>query len=108
MSEESLIKIEGLTRDVRNLERRVGNVEDMVENMNELTTSVRVLAVNMEQMAIDQKRLLDNLEKDSERIKNLEMQPAENWKTMLKIVLTTITSTLVGAGLGAIIASASL
>lgn len=108
MSDEGLIKVEGLSRDVRNLERRVGNVENMVENMNELTTSVRVLAVNMEQMATDQKRLLDNLERDSERIKILEMQPAENWKTVLKVILTTVTSTLIGAGLGAIIASTSL
>lgn len=108
MSDEAMIRLEGLSRDVRNLEHRMDSVEDMVENMNELTTSVRVLAVNMEQMALDQKRVADNLERDSERIRNLEMQPADNWKAATRTILTTVLSALVGAGLGAIIATTSL
>lgn len=103
-----MIKLEGLSRDVKNLEHRMTNVETMVDNMNELTTSVRVLAVNMEKMASDQKRVADNLEKDSERIRILEMQPAENWKSAVRSVITTLMSALVGAGLGAIIATTSL
>lgn len=108
MGDEGLIKLEGLSRDVKSLEHRMNNVEDMVENMNELTTSVRVLAVNMEQMATDQKRLVDNLERDSERIRTLEMQPAENWKTVLRTGLTTVVSALVGAGLGALLATTTI
>ena len=108
MSDEAMIRLEGLSRDVRNLEHRMDSVEDMVENMNELTTSVRVLDVNMEQMALDQKRVADNLERDSERIRNLEMQPAENWKSAMRTIISTVISALVGAGLGAIIATTSL
>ena len=108
MSDEAMIRLEGLSRDVRNLEHRMDSVGDMVEKMSELTTSVRVLAVNMEQMALDQKRVADNLERDSERIRNLEMQPAENWKSAMRTIISTVISALVGAGLGAIIATTSL
>lgn len=107
MSEDAMVRIEGLSKDVKSLEYRMDAAEKTLQNISELTTSVKVLAVNMEQMATDQKRMADNLEKNSERIRTLEMQPAETWKLVIKITLTTIVGALVGAGIGMFITAAT-
>lgn len=72
---------------------RIGELEATVKQISELVASVKVLAVNMENMTTEQKRT-------SERLSDLEKQPAKHWEA----VVAGIIAAIVGA-LGTAIAS---
>lgn len=72
------------------IEHRVKDLETIQKNMNELIISVNKLAFNMEGMLEEQKD-------QGERIKNLEKEPADTWKSLKKTMLTAVVSAIAGA-----------
>lgn len=73
-----------------NVEHRVKNLESMQNSMNNLIRSVDKLAFNMEGMLTEQKR-------QGERLKKLEQEPADDWKSMRRTIITTIVGVISGA-----------
>lgn len=72
------------------VEHRVKALETMQKSINELAMSVNKLAFNMERMLSEQRD-------QGDRIKNLEKEPADTWKTFKKTILTSIVSAVAGA-----------
>ena len=70
-------------------EHREQDLEDKQEKIQELTISVKELALSVKTMAETQ---VDQ----GKRIKTLEDVPANNWKDVMKTVVTVIASTIVG------------
>ena len=76
---------------------RIGNLENQTQTIQSLALSVDRLATSMDRMAQEQAE-------QGERLKALEQEPADNWKSIKKTVWTTIASVLAGAlATGAII-----
>lgn len=69
---------------------RIGNLEHQTQTIQNLAMSVDRLATSMDRMAREQTE-------QGERLKALEREPADSWKSVKKTILTTIASVLAGA-----------
>ena len=79
---------------------RIAALEKQTEVIQQLAMSVDRLATSMDRMAQEQAE-------QGERLKALEQEPADSWKSVKKTILTTIASVLAGALVtGAIILAA--
>lgn len=90
MDIEVVKKLENHEQRIFSNEHRIKALETIQKNMNELVISVNKLAYNMEGMLQEQRE-------QGERIKNLEKEPADTWKTFKKTILTAVVSALAGA-----------
>jgi uncharacterized protein YoxC len=97
-------RVVGLDKDVKSLEHRMDKVEELCQNVNKLATSVQVMATNMQQMVKEQQRLADIQQSAEERIRSLELEPAEAWSNAKKSIISCVISTLGGVLIGSIIA----
>lgn len=68
--------------------RRLDKLEEITEKINNLAESVSKLAVVMESMQKE-------LEKHGRRLEAIEQEPAENWKSAVKTVITVLISAVV-------------
>lgn len=76
---------------------RLNNLENQTQTIQSLALAVDRLATSMDRMAKEQTE-------QGERLKALEREPSESWKSVKKTILTTIASVLAGAlATGAII-----
>lgn len=69
---------------------RIAALEKQTEVIQQLAISVDRLATSMDRMAKEQTE-------QGERLKALEREPADNWQSVKKTLLTTIVSVLAGA-----------
>ena len=76
-------------------EHRIADLELLQKQIYDLTISVKELAMSVKNMVEEQKE-------QGEKIKKLESQPAENWNTLKKTILTSVISTVIGAVLSAL------
>lgn len=97
------ITLESVKKDVEELEYRIEKIEVLSANINRLVTSVEVMATNMKSMAQEQHRLADAQDKADERIRSLEMHPAEQWDIAKRTVWTCVLSGVCGAVIGAVL-----
>lgn len=67
---------------------RLQKLEDVVTNINELTVAVKELAVNMASMQRE-------LEKQGKRLEAIEAEPADNWKHLIRTILTVVVTAVV-------------
>lgn len=84
--------------------RRIAVLEENVKEIHSLTVSVERMAVNMENMlnAIERQGTL--IEKQNERIDDIEKEPAKDQKEIKMEIIKTIISALVGAAVVAVVA----
>lgn len=75
--------------------KRLENLEDTTQRINDLVVSIKELSVNMAAMQTTLKTLTD-------RLTNLEEEPAENWKKAVWLVIAAVLGAAVGAGLRSI------
>ena len=75
--------------------KRIENLEDTTQRINDLVVSIKELSVNMAAMQTTLKTLTD-------RLTNLEEEPAENWKKAVWLVIAAGLGAAVGAGLRSI------
>lgn len=75
--------------------KRLENLEDTTQRINDLVVSIKELTVNMSSMQSTLKALTD-------RLTNLEEEPAENWKKAVWLVIAAVLGAAVGAGLRSI------
>lgn len=68
--------------------KRLDKLEEITEKINNLAESVSKLAVVMESMQKE-------LEKHGKRLEAIEQEPAENWKSAVKTVITVLISAVV-------------
>lgn len=67
---------------------RISKLEDIMDSINKLTVSVREMAVTMTAMKEEQKR-------QGDRLDQIEAEPADRWKNMVKTVITVVVSAVV-------------
>ena len=68
--------------------KRLDKLEEITEKINNLAESISKLAVVMESMQKE-------LEKHGKRLEAIEQEPAENWKSAVKTVITVLISAVV-------------
>ena len=76
---------------------RIDKLEQDNAALHQLATSVAVMAENIEALNVQ-------LKEQGKRLEAIERQPAQNWETFRKTVLTSIVSTLAGGAVGALLA----
>lgn len=84
--------------DEHNRQRK--RIERLEANMRETTS----IAASVEKLATNMEAMLKEQEKQGERLDTLERQPAQNWYTVTRTILTTVVSTLTGGVIGALTA----
>lgn len=67
---------------------RLDRLENLMESINDLTASVRELATNMRAMQREQER-------QGKRLDEIEDEPADKWRTLVKTILTVAVSAIV-------------
>ncbi len=97
-TEEIAVKFEDHEHEIKSLKHRVANCEEQQTTLHKLVNSVDVLAVNMKHMAEEQKRQCEHIEK-------LEKEPVEDYKHYKRLVIGCVITTLLGAVLGAVLAT---
>ena len=73
----------------RRINHRLGKVEETIGEINRLTLSVQSLAESVQRMCKEQER-------QSERLQTLEGRDGENWRIVVKYVLTGLAGALAG------------
>lgn len=68
--------------------RRLEKLENIMDTINELTASVQLLAVRMEAMQKE-------MEKQGARLETIEREPAENWRSVVKIVISVVVTAVI-------------
>lgn len=68
--------------------KRLDKLEEVMEKINNLAESVARLAFSMEQMNKE-------LEKQGTRLEAIESAPAENWRAVVKTVVTVVVTAFV-------------
>lgn len=91
--EERVVEVDQRSRSNT---KRIDKLEDTTAVIHEMTVSVKLMGQNVE-------RLVKEIEKQGERLTNLEMVPARQWSSVKKTVFTSLTSTLAGGLVGAIV-----
>lgn len=94
-NEEVAVTLANHDNRIRVSEHRIEDLEQSQKQMYDLTISVKELAMSVKSMVEEQK-------KQGDRISKLEEEPAENWKSLKKTVITGIVSTLIGAVISAL------
>lgn len=84
--------------------RRIGVLEENVKQINALTVSVEKMASNMEHMLEAIERQGNLIEKQNDRLDNIEKEPAKDQKEIKMEIIKTIISALVGAAVVAVVA----
>lgn len=84
--------------------RRIGALEESVKQINALTISVEKMASNMEHMLEAIERQGNLIEKQNDRLDDIEKEPAEAYKDVKTEIIKTIISALVGATVVAVVA----
>lgn len=96
--EEIALKFNNHDHEIDSLKHRMKDCEQEQGVLHKLVNSVDVLAVNMKHMADEQK-------KQGEHIEKLENEPKEDFKHYKRLVVGCVITTVVGAVLGAVIAT---
>jgi predicted nucleic acid-binding Zn-ribbon protein len=96
--EQIAVKFEDHEHEIKSLKHRVTKCEEQNNTLNKLVSSVDVLAVNMKHMADEQKSQREHIEK-------LEKEPAEDFKHYKRLVIGCAITTIVGALIGAVLAT---
>lgn len=73
----------------RRINHRLSKVEETIGEINRLTLSVQSLAESVQRMCKEQER-------QSERLQTLEDRDGDNWRTLMKYLLTGIAGALAG------------
>lgn len=95
--QEVAIKLTEHENRIKVSEHRIADLESQQKQIQELTMSVRELAISV-------KNLTDEQKTQGERIKAIEIEPANKWKHMSRTIITALVGGLIGAGLTAIFA----
>ena len=98
MGEQDIIlKLNDYGHEIAMLKDRMENCERTQESIHSLTLSVHELALNIEHIAKTQ-------DIHGNRLTALEKEPAETWKEYKKVVISCITTGVIGIILGALFA----
>lgn len=89
------VALAGNEKDIKSLKHRVASCESQNETIRTLALSVNRLAVNMEYMLTEQKE-------QGQRLTALEKAPAEGFRNFKNTVIGCVTSSVLGALLGAL------
>lgn len=73
----------------KRINHRLGKVEETIGEINRLTLSVQSLAESVQRMCKEQER-------QSERLQTLEGRDGDNWRTLMKYLLTGLAGALAG------------
>lgn len=92
-NEEVAVTLAEHEKEIGSLKHRMRNAEDITKSLNDLTISVHELTMNM-------KQTLDRLESHADRLRTLEAEDGNNWKSFKKILWTAVASGLAGAVVG--------
>lgn len=76
--------------------KRIDALEKITGQMNTLIISVEKMAVNMENMLAAIERQGTLIEKQNERLDDIEKGPADNYKQIKMLIITTIVGAIVG------------
>ncbi len=96
MTQEQLsIKVAEHEVKVKALEHRMKDVEDKQESINALAISVNELATNMRYMVEEQRS-------QGDRLKQLEVEPAESAKHYRRLIIGSILTAIAGLVIGAL------
>lgn len=93
---EVAVKVEVHDHDIESLKYRVNDLELQSKAIQELAISVNRMAVSMENM-------LQELNRQGERLEVLERMPAETGKLVKTAIITALTGSIVGAMMTAIL-----
>lgn len=68
---------------------RIDALERVVERINDLTGSIKEMTVSMRTMQTE-------LAKQGEKLDAIEAEPADNWKSLTRTIITVAASAIVG------------
>lgn len=95
-NEEVVTKLTAHEHEIKSLKHRVDEQEEQSKTIQELVISVKEWAINT-------KNMMEEQQKQGQRLEKLEQQPAEKWNTATKTVITSIVSTIAGGAAAALI-----
>lgn len=78
-----------LEESCRSAHRRINELHEAQKNMNELISSVSTLATN-------QGNMKEQLDKVSENVETIMMQPAKRWDAVLTAIIGAVAGIIVG------------
>lgn len=88
--EEIAVRLEAHEHEIKSLKHRMDDQEEQTKTLNDLVISVKELALNM-------KNMIDEQQRQGNRLYKLENEPADSWKGAKKTAAAAVISTVAGA-----------
>lgn len=82
---------------IENHKTRLGVVEDKLTELGSILSSLQSLTLSVNKLAINMESMLGVQKEQSARLKALEDEPAEQWNSAKKTLLTSVVSAIAGA-----------
>lgn len=76
--------------------RRIAELEENVKEIHKLTVSMERMSANMQSMLEAIERQGNLIERQTSRIDDIEKEPADNYKQIKTLIITTIVSAIIG------------
>ena len=73
---------------MQNLDRRLSKVEELSDKLSEMAVTMQGMLVTLQNMQAEQSE-------QGERLRKIEAEPADNWNTLIKTVLTVLVTAAV-------------
>jgi hypothetical protein len=93
---ETRVKLAEHGKEIGSVKHRVKGLEEQQKSIHELAISVKELVLNMQYMLEEQKE-------QGKRLELLEQEPSRQYKQLKTIIITALTTTIVGSIVGAIL-----
>lgn len=92
-----------LAEEDRRQNHRIDDLEESVKEIHKLTVSMERMSANMQSMLEAIERQGKLIEKQTNRIDDIEREPTKDSKQIKMSIITTIVSAIVAAAVGAVI-----
>lgn len=74
--------------ETRRQNHRIDKLENLTEQLSDMAASIKVMAVSLQGMQAEQKE-------QGERLKKIEEEPVDKWNSLVKTIITVVTTAFV-------------
>ena len=94
MSEDNITRGE-ITAEIKRIDDENNRQNKRIERLEGIVVTINALTVNVERLAVSMESMSKELEKQSSQLKELESAPADNWRSLIKTVITVLVTAAV-------------
>lgn len=82
------------------VEQSTKSAHKRIDTMEKTQNDIQALALSVNDLANTMKHLCEQMCNMQERVKDIESKPSKNWENLIRIIITALTTGLIGVIIG--------